>query len=465
MGLMDPIDAVLMTAELLANPMHVAVVLILDPPEDAGPRFVDDAYRDALGRGGEVDPVLRRRAHRGVDTGGWWAWRDVDDIDLSYHVRRASLPPGAGRDELWQLVGALHAEPLDRSRPMWEAHLVDGLPDGRYALYIKVHHAVLDGIAGLRMIEESMSPDPDRRSMSPFFATGGRDRPGSAHGGLPTPLALARSAVGTVASGMGLVRRTVEGQVRSTVQGLTTDTTVLPFAAPRTRLNGPLGAGRTFAAAGWPKARLRAIQHAAGVTGNDVVTAVVAGALRSWFAEHDELPGDSLVAICPVSVRGREDGGTAGNAFGTAVCTLGTDLADPADRLGLIHRSMQVAKERVASLGPVPSLLVAAPSILPTILLPMLPFDPRVRPGYNLPISNVPGPRTELYWNGAHLEEIYPVSIVYDGMALNVTVCSYADRVGFGYVAGGEVIPDIEALIPLTERSLSQLEAAVGVAP
>ncbi|AWH00900.1 WS/DGAT/MGAT family O-acyltransferase [Rhodococcus ruber] len=464
MGLMDPIDAVLMTAELLANPMHVGVVLILNPPEDAGSRFVDDAYRDALGRGDEVDPVLRRRAHRGVDTGGWWAWRDVDDIDLSYHVRRASLPPGAGRDALWQLVGKLHAEPLDRSRPMWEAHLVDGLPDGRFALYTKVHHAVLDGIAGLRMIEESMSPDPDRRSMSPFFATGGHPRPDAAPGGLPTPLGLARSVLGALTSGVGLVRRTVEGQVGATVQGLTTDTTVLPFGAPRTRLNGPLGAGRAFVAAGWPKSRLRAIERAAGVTGNDVVTAVVAGALRSWFGEHGELPGDSLVAICPVSVRGRQDGATAGNAFGTAVCTLGTDLADPADRLRLIHRSMQVAKDRVAALGPVPSLVVTAPSILPTILAPMLPFDPGLRPGYNLPISNVPGPRTELYWNGAHLEEMYPVSIVYDGMALNVTVCSYADRIGFGYVAGGEAIPDIATLIPLTERSLSELETAVGVA-
>lgn len=461
---MDPIDAVLMTAELLANPMHVGVVLILNPPEDAGSRFVDDAYRDALGRADEVDPVLRRRAHRGVDTGGWWAWRDVDDIDLSYHVRRASLPPGAGRDALWQLVGELHAEPLDRSRPMWEAHLVDGLPDGRFALYTKVHHAVLDGIAGLRMIEESMSPDPDRRSMSPFFATGRRPRPDATHGGLPTPLGLARSALGALTSGVGLVRRTVGGQVGATVQGVTSDTTVLPFGAPRTRLNGPLGTGRAFAAAGWPKSRLRAIERAAGVTGNDVVTAMVAGALRSWFGEHDELPGDSLVAICPVSVRGRQDGATAGNAFGTAVCTLGTDRTDPADRLRLIHRSMQVAKDRVAALGPVPSLVVTAPSILPTILAPMLPFDPGLRPGYNLPISNVPGPRTELYWNGAHLEEMYPVSIVYDGMALNVTVCSYADRIGFGYVAGGEVIPDIATLIPLTERSLSELETAVGVA-
>ncbi|MDM7490223.1 wax ester/triacylglycerol synthase family O-acyltransferase [Rhodococcus sp. CSLK01-03] len=464
MGLMDPIDAVLMTAELLANPMHVGVVLILNPPEDAGSRFVDDAYRDALGRADEVDPVLRRRAHRGVDTGGWWAWRDVDDIDLSYHVRRASLPPGAGRDALWQLVGELHAEPLDRSRPMWEAHLVDGLPDGRFALYTKVHHAVLDGIAGLRMIEESMSPDPDRRSMSPFFATGRRPRPDATHGGLPTPLGLVRSALGALTSGVGLVRRTVGGQVGATVQGVTSDTTVLPFGAPRTRLNGPLGTGRAFAAAGWPKSRLRAIERAAGVTGNDVVTAMVAGALRSWFGEHDELPGDSLVAICPVSVRGRQDGATAGNAFGTAVCTLGTDRTDPADRLRLIHRSMQVAKARVAALGPVPSLVVTAPSILPTILAPMLPFDPGLRPGYNLPISNVPGPRTELYWNGAHLEEMYPVSIVYDGMALNITVCSYADRIGFGYVAGGEVIPDIATLIPLTERSLSELETAVGVA-
>ncbi|MFZ2172929.1 MAG: WSD1 family O-acyltransferase, partial [Rhodococcus sp. (in: high G+C Gram-positive bacteria)] len=155
----------------------------------------------------------------------------------------------------------------------------------------------------------------------------------------------------------------------------------------------------------------------------------------------------------------------SGNVFGTALCTLGTDLDDPAERLALIHRSMAVGKERVTHLGSVSSFLVTAPNILATVVAPMLPFDPGLPPGFNLPISNVPGPRTELYWNGAHLEEIYPVSAIYDGIALNVTVCSYVDRICFGFVADRDSMPDAHALVPLTERALADLEAATGARP
>src|SRR5271166_6366419 len=146
---------------------------------------------------------------------------------------------------------------------------------------------------------------------------------------------------------------------------------------------------------------------------------------------------------------------------GPPICSV----PDPAERLASIHRAMSWAKQQVASRGSGATMLLLAPSIAPTVLLPMVPFAPRLRTGYNLPISNVPGPRTEMYWNGAHIEELYPVSTVYDGMGLNVTVCSYADRVTFGYVAGREMLPDIETLIPLTERALDELETAVGVAP
>jgi len=159
------------------------------------------------------------------------------------------------------------------------------------------------------------------------------------------------------------------------------------------------------------------------------VTAVVAGVLRSWLIAREELPKKSLVAICPITVRarGREPGADEaehGNMFGAELCPLGTDLVDPAERLALIHRAMSWAKQQVASRGSGATMLLLAPSIALTVLLPMVPFAPRLRTGYNLPISNVPGPRTEMYWNGAHIEELYPVSTVYDGMGLNVTVSS-----------------------------------------
>ncbi|OBI21908.1 diacylglycerol O-acyltransferase [Mycobacterium sp. E2327] len=464
MAPMDPLDVAMMAAELVASPMHVGAVLILSPPQDAGPDFVDELYRDALTGGHPIDPRLRRYPHSGVDTGGVWVWRDMHDVDLSHHCRRHTV--SGGRDEFWRLIGELDAKRLDRSRPMWMSYLIDGLDGGRFAFYIKVHHTVIDGVAGLRMIADALSPDPQCRSMPPFYADRRAEAPQPADGGLVSRLvAPLRSLLGAATSSVGLIGRAVTGELSTVVDSLVGHTTVLPFAAPYTRFNGHLGHERAVAAASWPRERIEAVQRAVGVTGNDVVTALVSGAVRRWMLERGELPERSLVAVCPITVRARErdDGNDQhGNMFGLWLCPLGTDLDDPAARLDLIHRSMSEGKQWVAKRGSAASLLTAAGSIAATVIFPLLPFTPKLRTGYNLPISHVPGPRSEMYWNGARLEEIYPVSTVYDGMALNVTTCSYADRIGFGYAAGADVVPDIEKLIPLTEECLAELEASVG---
>lgn len=489
MRLMDPFDAIMLVAEGLGNPMHFGSAIVLTPPPDAGPDYLDRIYAATVSDHFEVAPTFRRRPHRGVETGGLWFWRDEDPV-LTEHVHRVSLGGGT-LEEVWELIGVLHAEPLPQDRPMWAAWLIDGLVDGRFVLYTKVHHAVLDGVSGLRLVGERTSPDADDRDMPPFHAH--RRPDGSPDGALvgeaqddtaaspgnPVTLALrwgaavtstvagaGGAALGAVGGAAGLAVRMVEGQVEAVTRGLTADDAPLPFTAPRTRLNGALDSTRVFAAQSWPRERLRAVQVAAGVTSNDVVTALVSGALRAWLLAHDELPKDTLVAICPVSVRARdtgEEGSGGGNAFGTAVCALGTDREDPEERLDVIHRSMDRGKSQVYRLGPLPSLTVAAPSILPTILLPMLPFDPHVPPGFNVPISNVPGPREARYWNGAHVDALYPVSVVYDGIALNVTVCTYDDQVCFGFVAGGKAFPDVDELVPLVEEALAELETALGV--
>ncbi|WP_068183107.1 wax ester/triacylglycerol synthase family O-acyltransferase [Mycobacterium sp. UM_CSW] len=464
MAPMDPLDVAMMAAELVASPMHVGAVLILSPPEDAGPDFVDELYGETLAGNHPIDPRLRRYPHSGVDTGGVWVWREMRDVDLSRHCQRRTVSGDLG--EFWRLIGELDAERLDRSRPMWMSYLIDGLDGGRFALYIKVHHTVIDGVAGFRMIADALSADPQRRSMPPFYADRRPEAPQSERGGLASRLvAPLRSLLGAATSSVGLIGRAVTGELSTVLDSLVGHTTVLPFGAPYTRFNGHLGHERAVAAASWPRERIEAVQRAAGVTGNDVVTALVAGAVRRWMLERGELPERSLVAACPITVRARErDEGNDqhGNMFGLWLCPLGTDMADPAARLDLIHRSMSEGKQWVAKRGSTASLLTAAGSIAATVIFPLLPFTPKLRTGYNLPISHVPGPRSEMYWNGARLEEIYPVSTVYDGMALNVTTCSYADRIGFGYAAGADVVPDIEELIPLTEECLAELEASVG---
>lgn len=465
---LDPIDALMLTAELVSSPMHVAALLVMTPPEGEDPRsYVDGLFEQSLTAASRIDPRLRRRPYRGVDTGMMWVWRDVPDVDIRHHVQRRSLPPGSGTEALWRLVSDLHALRLDHSAPLWMAYLIDGLPDGRFAFYIKVHHIVIDGVAGLEMIARSLTTDPGRRGMPPFYA-GDHDpapRP-------PKPRALVaalRTVASTATAGVDLTRRVLAAEAATIVGSLVTRTVVAPFSAPHTRFNTKLGPHRAVAATTIDRARVGAIQRAAGVTGNDVVTTVIAGVVREWLAARGELPDRSLVAICPVSVRGHEsasaDPGTHGNQFGLGLCPLGTDLADPAGRLALVHAAMAGVKGQVGSRGPGAMLVVLAPAIGPTVLLPLLPLGSAVPPSYNMPISNVPGPREQLYFNGARVDEIYPVSVVYDGMALNVTVCSYAGRIGVGYVADRDVVADVETLAAGTERSLAELEQAVGVGP
>lgn len=465
MNPLDPLDAAMMVAEVVSSPMHVGTVLILSPPADAGPSYVEELYQGALAGSGSMDPRLRRYPHRGADTAGIWVWRDDDTIDVGLHCQRRTVT--GGRDAFWRLIGELDAERLDRSRPMWMSYLIDGLEDGLFAFYIKVHHTVIDGVAGLAMIADALSSDPELRSMPPFYADRCHEFASTPRStGLLSRLAAPiRTLVDTTASGLGLIERTVGGELSTVVNSLVAHTTAMPFAAPHTRFNGRLGARRAVTAGSWPKDRIRDVQRAAGVTGSEVKIAVVAGVVRRWLLNRVELPKQSLVAICPITVRDpacQPASDQHGNMFGLWSCPLGTNLDDPMARLDLIHRSMSAGKRWVAKRGSAASLLTNAAGIAATVALPLLPFAPRMRTGFNMPISHVPGPRNEMYWNGAHIEEIYPVSTVYDGLALNVTTCSYADRVGFGYVADADVVPDIDSLIPLTEACLTELEDAVG---
>lgn len=463
---LEPLDAAMITADLLSDPLHAAALLIMSAPPGAGPGYVDGLYRDALSHHGALDPRFRRHPHAGVDTGGIWVWQTDETIDMSRHILRRTLPAGADCEALWELISELHSDPLSRSRPMWLAVLIDGLADGRFAMYIKVHHTVIDGVAGLKMIGDALSTDPDRRSMPPIYAAAPAhtdERGVRAHGLLTSPLSALRAAFSGVVSGLGLAGRVSLGQVSDVAASLVTGTAVPPVGAPYTRFNGRIGHDRLCTGASWPKARIRAVQKTFGVTANDVLTTVVAGALRDWLLQHAELPKKSLVAICPVTVRSRgrnADEDRHGNLFGLQLCSLGTHLDDPAERLIYIHRTMSRAKHQVKSLGADATLVLRALSIAPTVLLPALPFAPRFRRGYNVSLSSVPGPEHEMYWNGAHLDEIYPVSVAIAGQALNVTICSYAQRVTIGYVSGRTIMPDIGSLVELTERSLSDLETS-----
>jgi hypothetical protein len=243
---------------------------------------------------------------------------------------------------------------------------------------------------------------------------------------------VVRDVAGVATSGLSLGDHVASAGLANFVGGLVTSTVATPFGAPHTRFNTKLGPRRAFAATSLNRNRIRAIQDAAEVTGNDVVTALVTGVLRAWLRKQDELPAQSPTAV-----------------------------EDPAERLHLVHYAMSNVKHQVAANGPGAMLIVLMPAVVPTVLAPL---GSTVKPSYNLPISNVPGPQKPSYFNGASVDEIYPVSVAYDGMALNVTLCSYAHQIGVGFIADRDVLADVDDLVPLTETALAELEAAGGLA-
>ncbi len=472
--MLETMDSLMLAGEKFGSAMHVGIVLILTPPADVDPvGYVDQLYNDSLLADRDVDPRLRRRPHRGADTGGVWVWREVEQIDIRQHVHRVTLTPGSGPGDLWEMVSELHGGRLDMSLPLWTSYLIDGLPDGRFALYIKIHHTVIDGVGGLAMIKDSLTRDPDLRNMPPFYSdkTLGRRPPSKAdkspeakRSRLPSAFGAMRAVADAAAAGLDLTKRVATAEIANLIGAMVSDAVVPPFDAPQTRFNAKLGKRRAAAGISLERDRIRAVQDAADVTGNDVVTALISGALRSWLLERDQLPERTMVAMCPVSVRDpHDDTAGTGNKFGLGLCPLGTDIADPADRLSFIHLAMKNIKKQVNLNGSDAMLAVMGPAIGSTVVLPLLPFNSLLPPSCNMAISNVPGPRDEMYYNGAHLDEIYPVSSVYDGMGLNVTVCSYAGKMGFGYVTDADVMPRIAELLPLTEQALAELETAYGL--
>lgn len=458
MSAMPLTDAVFLLAETREQPIHVGGLHLYKPPPDAEPDVVGDFYRQVL-QHREVIPRLRRRPTRMAGFGPW-AWADDPDLDLEYHIRHSALPsPGRVR-ELLALVSRLHGTLLDRTRPLWESHLIEGLSDGRFATYTKIHHALIDGVGAMRLLERSLTTDPDARDLPPPFAprervagAGRTDKPGR------SPLSAATSLVGMGVDGIRGALGAGDAAMRSFVKSFNDEATTFPFKAPASALNVPVTGARRFAADAWDLERLRMVGKKLGGTVNDVVLAMSAGALRAYLMDLGTLPDAPLIAMVPVSLRGEDDDEDASNAVGLILCNLGTHLENPLDRFALVHESAQAGKLELQGLNQAGIIMLSAMSFAPLGLGPLYRFEPLRRPPFNIVISNVPGPRERLYWNGAELDGMYPASIPIHGQAMNITCTSYADRMSFGVVGCRRAAPSLQRLLEHLEESLCELEA------
>jgi WS/DGAT/MGAT family acyltransferase len=437
--------------------MHVGGLQLFTSPEGAGPDYLTGLYHDALAET-DIAPLFRRRPYRGLGTLGQWAWADDTEIDLEHHIRHSALPrPGRIR-ELLALTSRLHGTLLDRHRPLWETHLIEGLEDGRFAVYSKTHHALMDGVSALRLLERTLSTDPDARDVAlPYTARAVRRRPPRepAGEGDGNPLLHAlHLGADVVSDAVGLTPRLL----KLGVDALRDQAATLPGRAPHMMLNVPITGSRRFAADDWDLARIRTVGKAAGATVNDVVLAMCSGALRDYLLAEDALPDAPLVAMTPVSLRTGDDE-SDGNAVGAVLCNLATDRDDPEARLLAIHESMLQAKASLSGLSQLQVTALSA-AVMAPLVAPALGVHRLVRPAFNLVISNVPGPREPLYWNGARLDGMYPLSIPVSGQALNITITTYAGRANFGLTGCRRSLPHMQRLLHGLDDALAGLEKA-----
>lgn len=459
MGVMPITDSMFLLGESREHPMHVGGLQLYDVPKGAGGDFVGELHRDLLTMV-DLKPLFRRRPAGPVNTVGQFAWSRDDQFDVEYHVRLSALAkPGRVR-ELLELVSRMHGSLLDRHRPLWEFHLIEGLQDNRFATYTKIHHSLVDGVAALRLLSKSLSEDVDERGLVPPWVVRPRDqtRAPRAGGGGNDLAGNLRAVAGALREVVGMG----PAAIKVANEFFREQAATSPFQAPRSMLNVPITGARRFAAQGWPIERLKAVGAASGGTLNDVMLAMCAGALRRYLQDFDALPDKPLVAAVPMSLRSSDAADSGGNAVGAILTTLATDLADPADRLAAITASTARAKQLNAQLTQTQILALSAVLTAPVILAAIPGLGNLTPPPFNLLISNVPGPRNPLYWNGAKLVGQYPLSIPLDGQALNITVVSYAGSLEFGLTGCRRSVPHLQRMLGYLDQSLGELEKATG---
>ncbi|MGY1977555.1 WS/DGAT/MGAT family O-acyltransferase [Nocardia gipuzkoensis] len=445
MEFIAPVDSVFLLAESREQPMHVGALQLFEPPEGAGDDFAAQVHDKLLGST-DVDPRFRK--HPATLFGApQMAWTYAEEVELDYHVRRLALPGPGRMHQLVDLASGLHSTLLDRHRPLWEFHLIEGLADGRFALYSKMHHALIDGVSAQRLLRRTLTSDPaSSATLVPWHLPRGRRRAATGAGG------AARNLVSAAASGAALLRAARTALLRQQLS--------LPFAAPRTMFNVPIGGARRSAVRSWSLDRLQQVKKATGSTLNDVVLTMSAGALRRYLIERDALPDKPLIAMVPMSLRGEDDDDTNGVKVGAVLCNLGTDIADPLDRLRVVSASMRDGKDIYRTLSSNQTMALSALMLSPLALNLVPALISWTNPTFNIVISNVPGPREPMYWNGARLDASYPLSIPFDGQAVNITLTSNADNLDFGLVGCRRSVPQLPRLLDHLESSLAELERA-----
>lgn len=446
----EPEKIVLLALESHEHPMHLGVLQMFRPPAGAGPEYPRETYEAMractdVARTFTGHPSPTRRGTSKV------RWTYDSGIDIDYHWRYLRLPAPGDQHDFFDVLGELHSSALDRRKPLWEGHLIDGLEDGRFAVYIKAHHALADGTSGANVIQGALSTDPQDTGVRVSWAPQPRRRPESARPSRPKPA----QPNGKFVQAARELRRSIP-----LMRELYRDRELVPaLRAPRTIFGTAPGGPRRCAVRSWPLYRVTDVAKTAGVTVNDVALAMCAGAMRRYLSERNALPDRPLVALAPVNIRDDEDA-DAGNIIGGAVCTLATDLDDPAERLQTIHMSMRRNVQIIRQLPR--QVAIHLFGVLCAPISSDAGLSARIPPVFNVGISHMRGVETPLYRNGACLEATYPLPPTLRGQTLNVGLFSSGETIDFGLVSSVRAVPDLENMLGYLETALQDLEQAVG---
>jgi diacylglycerol O-acyltransferase len=463
------LDANFLMAENRETPMHVGGVHLYRYPKGVNKREFLAGLKDILLSGEDLRPPFNQRLASNVLSRAnlAFSWETDRDIDLDYHVRHSALPKPGRYRELFTLISRLHSTLLDRNRPLWEMHLIEGLANNQFATYLKLHHCMMDGVAAMHATQSMYSNSPEGRTdYSPLSRQAWEE--------YKTELAAARNDAAITRQDIRSLSERITEQIGS---GVNLAGALLKYAnvwigggrplnvpwhsVPHAKISSSVSGSRRFVAQTWSYSRIRAVGKALGGTLNDAVLAMCAGALRRYLEQAGDLPSKPLKAMVPVSLRVEGDLDSA-NAVGFIVANLGTHLADPGERFEIVQQSVQAGKKVYSGLSAGEAALFTQLTSSPIVLTTLLGLG-ELLPAYNLVISNVPGSRKPLYWNGARVDGVYPASIVLHGQALNITLVSYMDQLDFGIIACRRALPHVQRLLDHLEESLQELEDLAGI--
>lgn len=450
-----PLDVAWLMLESRDTPMHVGGLFEFTPPDDAPPDYLSREVERMRSTTQTISEPWSLKLVDGPLVGPRLPlMRDDPAIDLDYHVRHSALPHPGGQRALGVLVSRLHSYQLDLHRPLWEAHVIEGLEGNRFALYTKMHHSLIDGVAGMRMMLRTFSTDPDRRDMPAFWAAPRGKRPSRGGDGA----GLAGRAVGTVRGGaraVGGLARAAADLGRAAVDNRSLQA---PYRVPDSALGGHLTGQRRFATQQYDLDRLKALAEAGECTLNDIVLYLSGTALRRYLGEHGRLPSRPLTAGIPVNLREEGDEST-GTAVGFIVAELATNIASPRERLERIKLSTSEAKDHLRKLPADAqtyyTLLINGPYIAGLAA----GLGGRTPQPFSLAISNVPGPTEPLYFNGSRLDAMFPLSLLTHGCALNITCVSSAGTLNFGFTGARDTLPHLQRLAIYMGEAVDEIES------